>query len=196
MRIGLIRHGETDWNAQQRLQGAMDIPLNDRGLEQAEDAARLLRGHEWARVHASTLGRARRTAEIIAEHLELPAPVLEPELVERSFGELEGMRVYDDEGNRVDLEHPSVETRESVVERSLAALRGIAERARGAGAADTLVVAHGTVIRFVLTELLGWPAPHISNLAMSVIEVDDDAPGGFRVVTANGYPIADAARVR
>ena len=195
MRIGLIRHGETDWNAQQRLQGAMDIPLNERGVEQAHDAGRLLRGHSWSRIHSSPLVRALRTAEVIAQEVGLSAPVPEPRLVERAFGELEGLQVYDDAGNRMSLDHPSIEPAEAVTERSLEALRGIAERYRDEPDADALVVAHGTVIRLVLTELLGWRGPHISNLALSVIETDEDAAGGFRVLSANGYPIAETARV-
>ena len=196
MRIGLIRHGETDWNAQQRLQGAMDIPLNDRGVEQAHDAGRLLRGHDWTRIHASPLTRARRTAEIIAHEVGLPEPVLEPGLVERSFGELEGRLVYDEHGNRVALDHPSVEPAAEVAARSLAALGAIAAAHADDPDAHALVVAHGTVIRLVLTELLGRRAPHISNVGLSVIETDPDARHGFGVRTANGYPIADAAPMR
>lgn len=194
MRIGLIRHGETDWNAQQRLQGSMDIPLNDRGVEQARDAGLLLRGHDWHRIHCSPLARARRTAEVIAEETGLPAPVLEPRLVERSFGALEGSPVYDRDGARIPLEHPTIEPAAAVAARSLAALRAIAEEHAGSAEPNTLVVAHGTVIRLVLTELLGRRGPHISNVGLSVIETDAASPHGFRVISANGYPIAEHAR--
>lgn len=188
MRIGLIRHGETDWNAQSRLQGRTDVPLNDRGLEQAEDAARLLRGHGWSEIYATPLSRALRTAEIIAVENGLPRPSIAPNLVERSFGELEGAPVYDDNGERLPIDHPTVEPEPEVIARALAALREIA--AAHDDDAEVLVVAHGSVIRLVLTELLGWRAPHISNLAMSVIETDDSAAAGFVARSANGYLIA------
>lgn len=189
MRIGLIRHGETDWNAQSRLQGQVDIPLNDRGLEQADDAGRLLRGHGWQRIYATPLQRSRRTAEIIADAIGLPAPELAAGLIERSFGELEGATVYDENGDRRPIDHPSVEPSDALVARTLAALDELV--AANEPDAEVLVVAHGSVIRLLLTELLGWRSPHISNLAMSVIETAPEATHGFVVRSANGYPIAD-----
>ena len=66
MRLELIRHGQTDWNLADKLQGSSDIPLNDTGRGQALEAAGLLAGVEWSAIVSSPLGRARETAEIIA----------------------------------------------------------------------------------------------------------------------------------
>lgn len=169
-----------------KLQGATDIPLNERGLEQAADAGRLLRGSDWTRMVASPLVRARNTGEVIAAELGLAEPELIPSLAERSFGELEGQHVYRPDGSRTSLEHPSVEPVDAVVTRVFEALHDIADRYPND---NVLALSHGTVIRFTLDQLLAWQAPHISNVALSVLETDPAAPRGFVVRSANGYQI-------
>lgn len=88
-RILAIRHGETAWNKDTRIQGHLDIPLNDTGLWQAQRAAESLRDEPVAAVYASDLTRARQTAEAIAA-LQSHTVVTHPGLRERSFGEFEG----------------------------------------------------------------------------------------------------------
>ncbi|MFM2445830.1 MAG: hypothetical protein RI936_277, partial [Pseudomonadota bacterium] len=61
-RLVLIRHGETEWNAAGRLQGAIDVPLSQLGLWQAQRVAQRLRGESFAAVVSSDLERARQTA--------------------------------------------------------------------------------------------------------------------------------------
>lgn len=89
-RICLVRHGETSWNAQQRIQGQIDIGLNEAGLEQAMAAAKWLAAQTFAAVYSSDLLRARQTAECIAVSLGLP-PVLRPDFRERRYGLFEGL---------------------------------------------------------------------------------------------------------
>jgi probable phosphoglycerate mutase len=84
-----LRHGETEWNAQSLSQGNVDIPLNARGVAQAEAAAKALRGRGIATIIHSPLGRARRTAEIVAAELGLPLSADE-DLRESAFGTHEG----------------------------------------------------------------------------------------------------------
>jgi probable phosphoglycerate mutase len=88
-RIVAIRHGETAWNAESRLQGQLDIPLNSLGRRQAAALADALRDEGLSRVYASDLGRAWHTARALAEPLALPLAA-EPGLRERCFGMLEG----------------------------------------------------------------------------------------------------------
>lgn len=88
--LGLVRHGQTDWNAQLRLQGSSDIPLNETGIGQARSAASKINSSDWDILAASPLSRARDTAEIIGQQIGLPVLVI-PELIERSFGEAEGL---------------------------------------------------------------------------------------------------------
>ncbi len=84
-----LRHGETDWNAASRAQGLSDVPLNARGRDQAEDAARILAGHEIGAIVASPLSRARETASAVARRLGLPLAI-DDDLHEVAFGEHEG----------------------------------------------------------------------------------------------------------
>jgi uncharacterized phosphatase len=87
--VHLVRHGETDWNLQTRIQGSTDIPLNDTGREQAREAAAALAELPVGAIIASDLSRARETAEIIAAPHHLGV-LLDPRLRERGFGVLEG----------------------------------------------------------------------------------------------------------
>src|ERR1700744_3579732 len=89
--VHLVRHGQTDWNAERRTQGWTDIPLNATGREQALDAAAPLAEPRVATVISSDLSRARKPAEPIAARAGVPL-VLEPALRERGFGVAEGMR--------------------------------------------------------------------------------------------------------
>ena len=187
MRIGLIRHGETDWNATARLQGQVDIPLNERGIEQAQDAGRLLRGQGWTRVFASPLERAQHTAKVIAEAIGVDAVDTSVGMLERSFGKLEGESVYLEDGSRRPLDDESIESKDAVLERTLAALDELVIAHQDE---DILVITHGTVVRLILGELLDAPGPHITNLGLSILETDQAARRGLRVVTANGYPLS------
>ena len=89
-RIVAIRHGETAWNAESRLQGQIDVPLNPRGRAQAATLAEALRGEGLAAVVSSDLGRAWQTALALAGPLGLPLSA-ESGLRERGFGVLEGL---------------------------------------------------------------------------------------------------------
>jgi broad specificity phosphatase PhoE len=96
-----VRHGETDWNAERRLQGQLDIPLNDVGRRQSAQCGSTLRGLIAARRKApadfafisSPLSRARETMEILRGGLDLPREgyAIEPRLAELSFGRWEGL---------------------------------------------------------------------------------------------------------
>lgn len=88
-RIIAIRHGETAWNVDTRIQGHLDIPLNDTGLWQAQQVGQALAGEPVAAVYTSDLQRARVTAQAVADSTGASL-VLEPGLRERSFGLLQG----------------------------------------------------------------------------------------------------------
>ncbi|MFC5501590.1 histidine phosphatase family protein [Lysinimonas soli] len=144
----LVRHGETDWNRQRRIQGLTDIPLNDTGREQARATGKLLARRRWDGVFASPLSRARETAAIIAAELGLPAPTPIDALVERNYGAAEGLDWMQVEtrfpaGTRV----PGRESREQVGARVVPALVELAELHLGE---SLVVVSHGGAIRSVL----------------------------------------------
>lgn len=89
-RLCLVRHGETEWNTQRRIQGQIDIGLNENGLRQAEAAGRWLRAADITAIYSSDLSRAWTTAERIGAALGLkPQPA--PELRERRYGIFEGL---------------------------------------------------------------------------------------------------------
>lgn len=90
MRLCLIRHGETAWNAEQRMQGHQDLPLNAHGLAQAEQTARQFVGLHADALYSSDLQRAWQTAQPIANVLKLPITPLAG-LRERNYGRCEGM---------------------------------------------------------------------------------------------------------
>jgi probable phosphoglycerate mutase len=93
MRCCIVRHGETSWNADRRLQGHQDIPLNERGLAQAEAAGRYLQNRHqqtpFSAVVSSDLMRARQTADEVARALGM-AVVSDVGLRERHYGQFEG----------------------------------------------------------------------------------------------------------
>jgi len=89
-RIIAIRHGETSWNADSRIQGQRDIGLNDTGRWQARRVGEALADEEITAVYSSDLGRAHQTAQEIAESTGIPVVRTEG-LRERSFGVFEGL---------------------------------------------------------------------------------------------------------
>jgi probable phosphoglycerate mutase len=88
-RVIAIRHGETAWNVDTRIQGQLDIPLNDTGRWQAQRVARALAGEPLHAVYASDLGRALETAKALAAAVGVEV-VTDPGLRERGFGIFEG----------------------------------------------------------------------------------------------------------
>lgn len=88
-RIVAIRHGETAWNVDTRIQGQLDVPLNDTGRWQAGRVGRAMAGEGVTALYSSDLQRARHTAAAVAAHCELE-PVTDAGLRERGFGIFEG----------------------------------------------------------------------------------------------------------
>ena len=91
-RFILVRHGETTWNAEQRIQGQLDAELSPLGREQARRVARHLSPEPFAAIYSSDLSRARETAAVVAAQIGV-AVQLERGFREASFGEWEGLTV-------------------------------------------------------------------------------------------------------
>ncbi|MBU1084964.1 MAG: histidine phosphatase family protein [Candidatus Beckwithbacteria bacterium] len=85
----IVRHGETDWNVKKKMQGQLDIPLNQNGIKQAQSAAKRLAKVKFDEAFSSDLSRARRTAEIITLEHKLTIQAHRA-LRERSFGDFQG----------------------------------------------------------------------------------------------------------
>ncbi len=94
----LIRHGETAWNRERRMQGHIDIPLSDAGVRQAQALGQALATERPDAIYASDLGRARATAQPVADVHHLPL-ILRAALRERCYGAFEGL-LYDEISQR------------------------------------------------------------------------------------------------
>ena len=166
--LGLLRHGQTDWNIDLRLQGSTDIPLNDTGRAQALLAAATLQREDWDVIIASPLSRAKDTAEIVALELGMSVSIV-PELIERSFGVAEGLdhatwrKLYES--------HQVIEGLESLEDlraRTVLLLDLIANEYSGQ---RVLAVSHGAFIRKVLTIVTDGELPRegerLSNASLN-----------------------------
>jgi len=138
-----LRHGETDWNAQNLSQGNVDIPLNETGLAQARSAALLLRNRGIKQIIASPLSRARVTAEIAASQLSLPLS-FDDGLKEVAFGIMEGKPMSEWFQPWVDglLTPEGAESFPALTRRAVAAVNRCLARPP-----VVLVVAHGALFR-------------------------------------------------
>lgn len=152
-RICLIRHGETEWNAERRIQGQIDIGLNANGLRQAEAAGRWLKGAGIMALYSSDLKRARMTAEAIGRALDL-IPVLLPDLRERCYGVFQGLTYAEAqqrypegyaafEGRNADYDFENGESLRQLFDRVTGRLRALAAAHPGQAIA---VVVHGGVL--------------------------------------------------
>jgi broad specificity phosphatase PhoE len=166
----LVRHGETDWNAEGKLQGHTDRPLNDYGRRQAQALADRLAGERIDAVYASDLSRARETAEIVGAKLGLPV-VVDPDLREKNWGNWEGLT--SDERLHIEFEG---ETSEAHRDRTLSAVQRIVERHPDE---RIVVVTHGGSLRRIQAAVSGFALPVIENCAVWGLTHED---GRFRPI--------------
>lgn len=169
-RIYLVRHAETDWNAEGRLQSRTDRPLNERGEAQAADLAGTLATIRWDRAFSSPLVRARRTAEtVLTARSDAPPLTVDERLVEMDFGPYEGWSEAALEADPVAVTRrrdgaqlDGVETEAAVEARARAFLADL-----GDAPGTTLVVGHGRMLRILIaTCVLGVPAGVSGRLRM------------------------------
>lgn len=185
-RMILVRHGETEWNEGIRYQGQRDIPLSERGRQQARRVAERLKGEKLAAIYSSDLRRAYETANVIADpHSIYVVPLMG--LRETSFGEWEGMTYKEIASKYPDLvgrwvadpefvSPPGGESFSQMRERVMMEVERITRAHEG----DTVVVvSHGGVIRGVICTILGLPLKtfwrlKIDNASISVVEFYQD----------------------
>jgi probable phosphoglycerate mutase len=178
----LVRHGQTEWHAENRYAGISDVALTDTGRDQAERLGRWTAATRVDAVWASPLSRARATAAPAASALGLPI-LIDGDLTEVDFGSAEGRTLAelppaDVAAFRADPVHgafPGAEDPLKAVERGMAALRRIASRHRDE---SVLVVAHNTLLRLTLCGLLGIAPssyrtvfPQVRNVAITELRM-------------------------
>jgi probable phosphoglycerate mutase len=164
--IVLIRHGETAWNAERRLQGHIDIALNPEGVRQAEALAAALAGERFDAIVSSDLQRAHQTAQALARVQGMPLHS-DPTLRERCFGGFEGLRYAEIEqrfprefaawqARDIDGVMPSgirvAETFRQFYQRCVNAIMRLAQQHQGQSLA---LVAHGGVLECAYRAALG-----------------------------------------
>ncbi len=161
--IILWRHGNTDWNNENRFQGQTDVPLNERGVTQAAAAAAKLAQLQPQLLLTSDLSRCARTAEALSELTGLPAE-RDVRLRERSFGEWEThtrdevKREHPEAYRRWRLGDPDpgsgIEPIADLGKRVAEVIRQTAERVPGQTA---IMCTHGGSVKWGIGALLGWP---------------------------------------
>lgn len=156
--FALMRHAETTWNREKRIQGQQDAPLTSSGREQARAWGCVLARHRLDYMLTSDLGRAMHTATLINHSLLLPC-LLEPRLREQDWGSWSGSKLSDllnmyelkvQEKLGWDFRPFNGESRLEVLQRSRQALLDTAQQMRGS---RILVITHGGVIRCLLYRL-------------------------------------------
>jgi probable phosphoglycerate mutase len=172
----LVRHGETDWNRDRRVQGHTDVPLNATGVRQAHELAGRLAGYRLDAVYSSDLVRAIATAEAVAAPRGLEV-VAVPGLRERSFGSWEGLT--DVEARRRYPEQTQDprgwgdgETQQELAARVVEALLRIGAAHAGG---TMLAVSHGGPLRVALRYAGADGDGPLENCAVVSLEVEDGA---------------------
>ena len=186
MRLYLIRHGESLWNAQDRIQGHGDSPLSAIGTSQATRLGRHLAGAPIGAIYTSRLLRARQTAEIVGDTMRAPV-IVRPDLHEIGLGAWEGktpdeVNAHFDNGfeawrSRPTSVHiPDAEPIASFRQRAVAAIESVIRETRVESAA---IITHGGVIISYLAHVLGADFDfllrrlRINNTGVTILEALD-----------------------
>jgi broad specificity phosphatase PhoE len=186
MELHLFRHGQTDWNAERRVQGQSESQLNDLGVQQAQELSGRINDLRFTHVYCSSSKRTRQTADHAFAHGEFAITYLDS-LREICMGPWEG-HLYDEISNRDpdSFRHfwhePhlfDVAGAESFAELQLRAITAIEDiRAQHQGERIALV-SHGALIKAVLCQISErplsdlWAPPAMHNCAHSIIEFSD-----------------------
>ncbi|MDP9752097.1 histidine phosphatase family protein [Thermoanaerobacter pentosaceus] len=185
-RLYIVRHGQSEWNLHNKMQGIQDIDLTPTGLKQAELLASRLKNEKIDCIYSSDLKRAYITAQIIAKELGLEVHKVS-ELREMSFGIWEGLtaeeinELYKEiytlwKTNPIKANIEKGETLEEVQKRMLKKTWEIVKENDGK---NILIVSHGTSIKALILGLLGielsfYPKFRLDNASLNIIDVKED----------------------
>ncbi|MGY5958542.1 2,3-diphosphoglycerate-dependent phosphoglycerate mutase GpmB [Kosakonia sp. BK9b] len=206
LQVYLVRHGETQWNAERRIQGQSDSPLTDKGEQQAWQVAERAKALGITHIIASDLGRTRRTAEIIADFCgcdvtfdsrlrELDMGVLERRHIDSLTEEEESWRRQLVNGT-ADGRIPDGESMQELSERMHAALATCLDLPQGS---RPMLVSHGMALGCLVSTILGLPAwaerrLRLRNCSISRIDYQQSPwlASGWVVETAGDVSHLDA----
>ena len=197
LRLHIVRHGQTEWNAIRRVQGQQDSQLNDKGRKQAVQVREALSDIDFKAVFVSPLLRTRQTAEILCQDRSNELLYLD-ELKEMGLGEWETL-MWEDIPNTWQEQHaqytrkphlfnmPGAETAQQVMDRGVSAIDHIRDQVPDG---DVLVVSHGVLIKTIILKFARqplsvlWDEPHLNNCCRSILQFDADS-------CANWLEVAD-----
>ncbi len=195
LRLHIVRHGQTDWNAIRKVQGQQNSELNDTGRQQAASVRQLLRDIEFKAVFASPLLRTRETAEILCQERSNPIQFVD-NLKEMGLGVWE-THMWEDIPNTWPDEHAQfkqqpelfslsgAETVKQVSERGKAAVEHIRSQVPSG---DVLVVSHGVLIKSIILNFASqplsviWDDPHLDNCCRSILQLEHNGSGSWETV--------------
>lgn len=184
MEAYLVRHGETDWNAQGKLQGREDIPLNEAGVAQAEACGEVLRSLELQGVYSSPLSRARATAVEIARYHDGKIYLAEA-MTERDYGKLTGLTVEQRQRWQARGLPDKAEHWRDLARRAMNAMEYCARQAGEQG--RVVVVSHGAWINAVLAVVsrheIGTGKTELKNGGITVLRHQEET--GWQIVCYN-----------
>ncbi len=188
LKVILTRHGETLWNIEGRVQGALDSPLTDKGIKQARQLGKRLQNEGITKIYTSDLPRARATADEIGNELGLREILYSQALRELSFGEWEGKVWWDLRQKHPELfslwdtgphqvKIPGGETMWEVTERAWNFVKELPHKHPN----ETLcLVTHGMTLQLIVKKALGIPigqwenVPWQHNTALNIFEFHED----------------------
>lgn len=185
-KLYIVRHGQTEWNVQKRLQGHKDSPLTKLGILQAQWARDGMKDIPIDVIYSSTTGRAYKTAQIIRGSREIPI-IAEKNLRELNMGNWEGQRALDIEKEDPKKYHcfwntphlykaTSGETYFDVQKRALKVVKNIINLHKGK---TVLIVTHTTTLKLIMAYFEGrplsklWDLPYIHPCSISMVEIKD-----------------------
>ena len=196
MLLYFIRHGQTDWNKDMRMQGQSDIPLNENGRESAIEAGKTLANTHIDLAFSSPLKRAKETAEILLEGRNIPL-YEDQRIQEISFGSYEGMscvdktkeenlafqKFFQDTGNYIPPE--DAESVEQLYERTGEFLKSL-EESKKLKDKNLLISTHGAAMTAMLNRMRGslsvehfWKNEVPPNCSVTIAELEGS---GFKII--------------
>ncbi|TET40003.1 MAG: histidine phosphatase family protein [Dehalococcoidia bacterium] len=178
-RIILVRHGQTEWNREERFRGRVDIDLDETGVRQAQAAAEKIARWDVAAIYSSPLKRAMATAQIIASRLGLPVEPLHG-INDMDFGIWQGLSIEEARRRYRELfdlwryspqrlEIPEGETLEDVQRRAVATIDDLVARHQNETVA---LVTHRVVCKVLLCHLLGLDNSHFWQIAQDTTAIN------------------------
>ena len=174
--IGFVRHGVTAWNKEGRAQGSTDIPLDEEGIQMAENVRNRLESEQWDVIYSSHLLRAKKTAEIITERIPGVEFFVDDRLREISGGQVEGtteierIERWGESWRELDL---GMETHEALIARGMAFIEDVKAKHPNE---RVLVVSHGSFIRRLVRALVTDKELNdsLGNTSVTVVKLLDE----------------------